>query len=293
MFATCHEAERSRIRVHGSTPPESTPPAVSLIVAVYQQPALLQFVLASLEAQTFDFFEVVVADDGSGPEVFEVLERWAARTGRAVRHVWQQNAGFRKTIICNRAVASSRGSYLVFIDGDCILHHRFLERHHDRRRPGQALSGRRVMLDPPLTARLRVEDVTSLFVERPSTWWHHAKAHDRRNGIYLPAAFGWRGLFSARYGILGSNFSLFRSDFLKVNGYDERIVGRGLEDDNLRARLLNSGIVVRSIAQEAIQYHCYHEHSGFPHDAATVVRWRETRETHTPHGVTNPFRSSG
>jgi len=149
------------------------------------------------------------------------------------------------------------------------------------------------MLDLPLTARLRVEDVTSLFVERPSTWWQHAKAHDRRNGIYLPAAFGWRGLFSTRYGILGSNFSLFRSDFLKVNGDDERIVGRGLEDDNLRARLLNAGIVVRSIAQEAIQYHCHHEHSAFPHDAATVVRWRETRETRAPHGVTDPFRSSG
>jgi hypothetical protein len=181
----------------------------------------------------------------------------------------------------------------VFIDGDCILHHRFLERHHLRRRPGQVLSGRRVMFDLPLTARLRVEDVTSRFIERPSAWWRHAKAHDRRNGIYLPAAFGLRGGFSRRYGILGSNYSLFRTDFLRVNGYDERIVGRGLEDDNLRARLLNAGLVVRSIAQEAIQYHCHHEHAGFPHDAAAVVRWRETRETRTPHGVTNPLRSIG
>ena len=293
MSTTCSELVRPPIGAGDSVPPGSQTPAVSLVVAVYQRPALLELVLASFEVQSFMDFEVVVADDGSGIDVREVVEGWVVRTGRPIRHVWQENAGFRKTTICNRAVASSTGSYLVFIDGDCILHHRFLERHYARRRPGQVLSGRRVMFDLPLTARLRVEDVTSLYVERPNTWWRHAKPHDWRNGIFAPAAFGLRGAFSSRYGILGSNCSLFRMDFLRVNGYDERITGRGLEDDNLRARLLNAGLAVRSIAQEALQYHCHHEHSGFPHDAAAVARWRETRETRTPHGITNPLRSDG
>lgn len=288
MTVTCDEYVSSPMRVEDSQPLAWSAPAVSLVIAVYQRPALLELVLASLEVQTFTNFEVVLADDGSGEEVRELVERWVVRTGHRVRHVWQENTGFRKTIICNRAVARARAPYLVFIDGDCILHHRFLERHFLRRRPGQALSGRRVMFDLPLTARLRVEDVTSLYVERPSAWWRHVKSHDRRNGIFLPAAFGLRGGYSTRYGILGSNYSLFRSDFLSVNGYDERIIGRGLEDDNLRRRLLNAGLVVRALSQEAIQYHCHHEHSGFPHDAAAVVRWRETRETHTPHGVTRP-----
>ena len=258
---------------------------ISLIVAVYNRPRILELVLASLERQSITHFEVVVADDGSGPEIKALVNDWGARTGRAVFHVWHEDCGFRKTIVANRAVALSSGEYLVFIDGDCILHHRFLERHHVRRQRGRVLSGRRVMLDSALTARLTLADVTGGRIERAATWWRHTKAHDRRNGIYLPAAFGWRGGFSSRYEILGCNFSLFRDDFLKVNGYDERIVGRGLEDVNLRTRLLNAGIAVRSISQEALQYHCHHGNDGFPHDLRAVERWRDTRETRAPSGV--------
>lgn len=263
----------------------SGPPAVSLVVAVYEKPEFLELILASLEDQTFADFEVVVADDGSGPEISGVVQRWQGRFRFPILHVWHEDRGFRKTHIVNRAVAVSSGPYLVFIDGDCILHHRFLERHHRRRRPRQALSGRRIMLDGALTARLTPEDVRMRRIERPGFWWGHVKPHDRRNGFYLPPLFGWRGGFSRRYAILGSNFSLSRDDFLHVNGYDERITGRGMEDVNLRARLLNAGNTVRCLSQEALQYHCHHGDPDFPHDAAAVERWGATRETWTSYGV--------
>jgi len=260
-------------------------PAITLIIAAYNRARVLDLVLASLERQTLGAFEVVVADDGSGPEIKALIEAWGVRLGRRVLHVWQEDLGFRKTIVANRAVAQSSGEYLVFIDADCILHHRFVERHVVRRRRGSALSGRRVMLDDDLTRRLSRIDVETGRLEAPSTWWRHAAPHDRRNGFYLPAAFGWRGGLGSRYEILGCNFSLFRDEFLKVNGYDERIVGRGLEDVNLRARLLNAGIGIRSISQEALQYHCHHENDGFLHDSQAVERWRGTRETAAPVGV--------
>jgi glycosyltransferase involved in cell wall biosynthesis len=261
-------------------------PAVSLVIAVYGHEDFLERIFVSLERQSFEDFEVVLADDGSGPRMAELVARWQGRLRHPILHAWQENQGFRKTVIVNRAVAQSRGDHLVFIDGDCILHHRFLERHHRRRRPGQAHSGRRLMLDGALTARIGLEDVRSGRLERPSFWWRHVEAHDRRNGFYAPWLYGLRGGFGGRYEILGSNFSLPRAAFLAVNGYDERIVGRGLEDVNLKARLVNAGVAVRSIAQEAIQYHCHHESSGFPHDAGTVARFGRTSETWTPQGIT-------
>jgi glycosyltransferase involved in cell wall biosynthesis len=267
--------------------------SLSLIIAVHERPRILELVLASLERQTLRDFEVVIADDGSGPEVAALVREWGARTGRETIHAWQENHGFRKSAIVNRAVARSSGEYLAFIDGDCILHHRFLERHFRRRRPRGVLTGRRLMLDAELTARLTPADVAGGRVERPSTWWNHVPAHDRRNGIYLPMAFGWRGRFSARYNILGCNFSLFRADFLEVNGYDERIVGRGMEDINLRSRLINAGMAISAISQEALQYHCHHSHGGFPHDDDTVRRWRETREIRAPRGVAESSLPTG
>jgi len=261
-------------------------PAVSVLVAVYERDDFLERIFVSLESQSFGDFEVVIADDGSGPRMAESVARWQGRFRHPILHAWQENRGFRKTVIVNRAVSLARGDYLVFIDGDCVLHHRFLERHHLRRRPRQALSGRRVMMDEALTARLTVEAVRSRRLEQPWFWWRHVKAHDRRNGIYAPWLYGLRGGFNSRYEILGSNFSLHRADFLGVNGYDERIVGRGMEDVNLKVRLVNGDVAVRCIAQEAIQYHCHHETGGFLHEAETVARFGGTTEAWTAHGIT-------
>jgi len=268
--------------------PPATGPMLSLIIAVYQRSLVLELVLASLLDQTHRDFEVMIADDGSGPEIARTVESWQGRLGQSLRHVWQEDQGFRKTIIANRAVAASTGAYLVFIDGDCILHHRFLERHWARRRPGQALSGRRLFLDEALTTRLSIEDVTRRRIEWPGFWWNHVPPHDRRNGFYIPLAYGLRGAGSRRYEILGSNFSLPRKVFLEVNGYDERIEGRGMEDINLKTRLLNAGVEIRSVSQEAIQYHCFHDNAGFPHDTAAVERWGGTTETRTPFGIDSP-----
>jgi len=260
-------------------------PQVTLVVAVYRRVDFLDLVLTSLECQSFSDFEIVVADDGSGPEMADAVRRWQGRFRHPILHIWHEDQGFRKTVIVNRAVSQSSGGYLVFIDGDCVLHHRFIERHHARRRARQTLSGRRIMLDAELTARLGADDVRAGRLERSGYWWRHAKPHDRRNGFYVPAFYGWRGWFSQRYAILGSNFSLARGDFLSINGYDERILARGMEDVNLRTRLLNAGMTIRSISNEALQYHCDHGEEVFPHDAAAVARWGETSESWTPWGV--------
>ena len=271
--------------------PMTSPPALAVVIAVYQRVQILELTLQSLENQTWVDFEAVLADDGSDASVADLARRWNGRLRHPIRHVWHDKLGFRKTVIVNRAVAASAGEQLVFIDADCILHHRFLERHMLRRRPRQVLSGRRVMLDPALTERLTLEDVRTRRIERPSFWWRHSKAHDRRNGLYAPLFYGWRGFGAHDYEILGSNFSLHRDDFTRVNGYDEAILGRGMEDINLRTRLLNAGCAIRCVSQEALQYHSHHEAEAIPHDAETTERWRSTPETWTPRGIRKPDQS--
>lgn len=260
-------------------------PELSLVIAVYERADALALVFESLLNQTFSRFEVVIADDGSGPAVAETIERYSPRFMVPVRHVRHDDEGFRKTVIVNRAVTESRGDYLVFIDGDCILHHRFIERHARRRRANQVLSGRRVMFDPELTGRVTPDDVRTRRVERVSYWWRHAGRIDRWNGFYLPLLHPLRNLGRKDYQILGSNFSTGKEEFYRVNGYDERIIGRGLEDNNLWRRFVNSGIAVRTVTREALQYHLFHHASPIPHDPAVVDRFRSIRETRTPHGI--------
>lgn len=266
-----------------SKPSAST--SLSLIIAVYKRPDLLERIFTSLLNQTFQDFEVVIADDGSGPDIAALLQEWRSKLPFAMRHAWHEDEGFRKAVIVNRAVLLARAPYLIFIDGDCILHHRFLERHWVRRKKRQALSGRRIMMDETLTQRLTLEDIRTRVIERPRYWWNHCSPNDRRNGFYLPGLFLARNLGRHRYPILGSNFSLHRDDFVQVGGYDQRIIGRGLEDDNLCARLTNSGMAIKTVAQEAVQFHCYHTSDPIPHSAEVIRRFRDCSESFTEHGI--------
>jgi glycosyltransferase involved in cell wall biosynthesis len=260
-------------------------PDVTLVIAVYQRDDFLTLVLTSLLDQTLANFEVIVADDGSGPAIAEVIESFQGAFAHPIVHVRHEDDGFRKTIIANRAVACARGDLLVFIDGDCVLHHRFLERHYRRRRAGLVHSGRRVMFDRALTERLTTDDVRSRRIERAAFWWKHAGRIDRWNGFYLPLLHRARNFRRADYEIVGSNFSVHREDFFRVNGYDERIIGRGLEDNNLRARFLNSGIAVGTITREALQYHLFHTADPIPHSREVIEKYRWIGEARTPHGI--------
>jgi len=260
-------------------------PRITLVIAVYQRLDFLERIFVSLGNQSFDDFEVIIADDGSGPELREFVQQNQSRFRYPLRHVWHPDDGFKKTIIVNQAMTLARAAYLVFIDGDCVLHHRFLERHFARRKKKQALSGRRVMLRQERTETLTLDDIRSRRIEQIGFWWSGCNENTRQNGFYLPAAFAFKNRFRKRYSILGCNFSLYKGDFLAVNGYDERIIGRGLEDNNLSTRLINDGVEIKSIANEALQYHCFHTVDPMPHSEEFVKTFRDSDETRTRFGI--------
>lgn len=261
-------------------------PAVSVIIAVYEHPDFLEKVFLSLRNQTFGDFEVVVADDGSGPEIANLLGRYAGQFPYPLQHVRHEHRGFRKTVIVNKAVRRARADYLVFMDGDSIAHHRFLEFHYRRRKPGRVLAGRRVKLGRDLSASMSNEDVQRKTVERRSFWGRDCDRTGRRHGTFVPGAFYLRNCFRKTHKIVGANFSLHKSDFARVNGYDERIVGRGLEDNNLDARLKRAGFQVCSVVHEALQYHLYHKAEPIPHSTRTIEAYKNvTGSWYTPYGM--------
>jgi hypothetical protein len=260
-------------------------PALSLIVAVYNRAQALEMIFASLANQTFCDFEVLIADDGSTEPVGDVISRCQPAFERPIVHLRHEHHGFRKTVIINKAADRASSSYLVFIDGDCVLHHRFLERHFRRRALGVVLSGRRVELSADLTSHVTLRDVQSRRIESPLFWWTGSSPHTQRRGFYMPYLFHVRRLFGRKYRILGSNFSIFKSDFCAVNGYDERIISRGTEDSNLNQRLLFHGCTGRNVSGEAIQYHLYHRFDPLAHSAEALRQFCSPADAWTPHGI--------
>lgn len=87
-------------------------PLISVIVPAYNCAAYLGAALDSIFAQEYPRLEVIVVDDGSSDGTVAVAQRYGAR----VRLISQSNAG--PAAARNRGLASARGTFIAFLDGD-------------------------------------------------------------------------------------------------------------------------------------------------------------------------------
>ena len=82
---------------------------ISLVILTYNWPAALDRVLASVAGQRRMPDEVLIADDGSGAATADVVRRWQERLPVPLRHIWQQDQGFRAARCRNLGIAASQG----------------------------------------------------------------------------------------------------------------------------------------------------------------------------------------
>ncbi|USF87964.1 glycosyltransferase family 2 protein [Candidatus Endoriftia persephonae] len=216
---------------------------VSLIVTSYQWPEALACVVQSLFRQSRLPDEIIVADDGSGPQTRERIAQLAVSAPCPLHHVWQPDQGFRAAAIRNQAVARASGDYLIFLDHDCIAFPHFVERQLDLAEPGWFVAGNRLLLNPSLSRRVLDGELW------PPDWsarqWLTARLSGGVNRL-LPLLRIGEARFRKRrarrwQGARSCNLALWREDFLAVNGFDESFQGWGHEDADLAARLIVSG----------------------------------------------------
>ena len=87
-------------------------PLVSVIIPTYNRVEMVRQALASVEAQTFRDFEIVVVDDGGTDDTFEALA--ADRELRVLRHPHRRGVAAAR----NTGVTAARGEWLAFLDSD-------------------------------------------------------------------------------------------------------------------------------------------------------------------------------
>lgn len=227
---------------------------VSIIITTYNWPDALELVLRSLMEQTAGDFEVIIADDGSGPETDTVIKHVLSDAGFPWKHVKHEDHGIRQARIKNLGVKYASGAYLAFIDHDVVLHPDFLKDHVRMAEPGLFLQGKRVFLSKEHTERaFRTKQVTP--------YSPFSKGLENRKN-----AIRWVGLGkqmgkpkSFQTSLRGCNLSMHRSDFMAVDGYDEtfdQIWGR--EDSDICYRLFHSGVKIKNLWFSALQYHLFH-----------------------------------
>lgn len=227
---------------------------LTLVVTTYERPDALAAVLNSIAAQQLAPHETLVADDGSGPSTAAVIARFSAGLIPVLRHVRQDHDGFRLTRLRNLAIAASSGDYLVFIDGDMVLHPQFIADHAGAATPGRYTQGVRIRLDQARTDRLMMSPL-----ELPGPVSRVLGGLRRVHALHSPRlSRATRLLGNHLVSTKGCNQGFWRSDLVAVNGFDEQIVGWGPEDKELCARLVHAGIRRQTLMFGGIAFHLEH-----------------------------------
>ena len=257
---------------------------LSLIIAVYNKADILRLVLLTCARQTFRDFEIIIADDGSGPEVAEAIEEARREFTLDIQHLWHPDEGWRKNMMLNKAIRAARTDYLVFIDGDCLLHHKFLEDHFREREEKYALCGRRVEMGARWATKLGVDFIRSGKYERFGLvdLWEGLTGRSQRveDALRITNRSLANLLHGKEVGLLGSNFSIYKRHLEAINGFDELYKTPGCgEDSDIQYRLALAGIKCKSIRHKAIQYHVYHNRGPIP--VASLQRFEEVKRRGT------------
>jgi glycosyltransferase involved in cell wall biosynthesis len=226
---------------------------VSVIITTYNRPDYLRRVLDAHLAQGRQPEEILVADDGSGPETALMLQELQVTSPIPIIHVWQENQGFRAGTIRNRAAAQATGSYLILTDDDIIPAANFIRDHVDYAETGHFIQGHRVLMGPHLSRRGTYRDLSFGNLVK---WGLRRQAANVTNGLTLP----WPLIVKSRQlkGIRSCNMSFFRRDFLAVNGFNQDFQGWGKEDSELAVRFFKYGLTRKDIRYRAGCFHLYH-----------------------------------
>ena len=225
---------------------------VSLIITTYNRPDALLLVLRSIEGQITLPYEVIIADDGSTNDTKEVVTSFQEKSDIRVIHSWQEDSGFRAAKSRNKAIAKATGKYIILIDGDMILHPKFIEDHINNAESGYFVQGSRVLLTQDKTKQTLDQQKINFSLLSNGL-------QNRKNAFHSNIL---SKLFSNKRnylrGIRTCNMAFYKQDCININGFNNEFEGWGREDSEFIMRLLNSGINRKNVRFNAIQFHLWH-----------------------------------
>jgi glycosyltransferase involved in cell wall biosynthesis len=233
---------------------------ISVVISTYNSTEWLKKVIWGYNTQTYRNFEMVIADDGSNQETFDLIEQIRKEVFFSIIHVWHEDNGFQKSQILNKAIVSCNTSYILMSDGDCIPRPDFIEQHIKFREEGCFLSGGYHKLPLLLSKSITKEDIYSgKCFELKWLKSNGMKVSFKNSKVYS------NGLISVFLNFLtpttpswnGHNASGWKEDILTINGFDERMQYGG-QDRELGERLVNLGIKPKQIRYSTVCLHLDH-----------------------------------
>ena len=247
-------------------------PSSSLVTPTYNWPEALELLLLSILNQTILPNEVIIADDGSREETKLLIEKFQRIFPIPLIHIWHEDNKNQKPAIMNKAIAASKCDYIIEIDGDIIMNKYFVEDHLSFAEKGCYLFGSRVNIQ---------EKILSKIFSKKSINFNLFSVGIKKRGrtIRIPFLMQFAKKVEKRSSKLrGCNMSFWKTDFIKINGFNEALVGWGIDDSEMIQRIHNIGIKGKRLKYSGIAYHIYHKEQSKSHLEINNEIERQTTE---------------
>ena len=234
---------------------------ISVIVPIYNRLEHLRALFLCLLKQKKQPDELIITDDGSSQKVLDFIGDLIPKAQFKVKHIYQEDKGFRKTRALNNGVRNSIGDLLIFCDQDLIFGEEYIETIAKNIKNDIFLMGRAHHITEAeksiiLSDINKIATYNEIVQKIPSKYIETIKKilkEDRKRRLLKTFKLAKRGIR-----LVGMSYALMKDSYIKVNGYDENYIGWGQEDDDFGNRLTVAGINGKELVTKNIQLHLWH-----------------------------------
>lgn len=270
----------------------------SLIITVYNRTNLIRKALLSLLNQSVAPDELILSDDGSTEDILGSIKDIIKDFNFPIKYVRQENKGFRLAKTRNNGVRNSAGQQLIFLDQDLIHTPKLIETFIANKNRNRFITGMPIWLDEETSSQITegriVENDFDKFVslneiEKIKKQFQKDKRYYYLHKLKLTNQPRLRG------GVCAIN----KSDFEKINGYDEKFIGWGAEDDDVGNRLYKIGVEGYNPFLNDFSIHLFHDRATIANkgikEQANYNYYQEKKlqvkrgEFRSEFGLDNPF----
>lgn len=254
---------------------------ITCIVTVYNRFEYVRNMMISLKRQSLQIDELILADDGSKENLYGTIKDLLVDCKFKVKHVFQEDLAFRLARSRNNGVREASGDFLIFLDQDLIFSEDFIEKVY------LAREQKKMIMSVAIFSEEEERNKIQEFFEKEKDYKKVIdiistdkieKAHKKIKKNKLYNIFYKLKLRSRGMKMVGYFFALYKKDFIELNGFDEKYIGWGEEDDDLSNRFYKMGGLLKIVVPEYHPIHMYHHSAPSKKEGPNLKYYRQRKK---------------